>query len=681
MKKQLLVFLLSFTCFFANAQCDYVNGNLEEWTVLPLELDTVTNDVLLPDNHVSSIRFLFQLIEIFFLGNPQPLQLFADDPQLFMGIDRSTDASKGQYAVKLQADAFLNIADLWSVIPCDEIQDSFKIDIKHVGNSNDTIIIYGAYDANVAPIPQDQAALDSLAAYFIYQIIYDTTTEYSTFTFPVFINDPNAPVDTFSFLAFGTMSADSYFLLDNIRFNDAVVDNDNDGYAVDVDCDDNNENVNPGATETCNGIDDNCDGEIDEGLLATFYLDSDGDGFGDATNSVQECDAPANYVSNSDDCDDSNAAIYPDAPEICDGLDNDCNGMSDDGLTFQDYYVDADGDGYGTGAAVNACESPGSGYALLSGDCDDTNTAVNPAALEICDNLDNDCNGDIDDNVTYQDYYLDADNDGYGTGAAVNDCQSPGAGYVLLSGDCDDTNPDINPGAAEACNGIDDNCSGTADDGLTFQDYYLDADNDGYGAGAAVNDCQAPGADYVLLSGDCDDTNADVNPGAAEACNGLDDNCNSLVDEGVTTTYYLDNDNDGYGNENSTTQGCSLPTGYADNGDDCDDNNPDVNPGATEIPANGIDDDCDGVDDPSNTDELAELGIRIFPNPVSEVIWLENVPLNGFSVELLNLIGQTVGTSNDNTRIDCWHLPAGAYFLKITEEKTMRRKVALVVKE
>ena len=882
MKKILLALLLTFSCFFANAQCDYLNGDLEDWTTFPLDLGTGPQDVMLPDNHISSVRFLFQLIEIFFLGNPDPLILFANDPQLFMGIDKSTDASSGEFAVQLQADAFLNIADLWSVIACDEIQDSFKVDIRHVGTSSDTMFIYGAYDENVAPLPESQATLDTLAAYFLYQLVFDTITEYTTFTFPVFINDPNAPVDTFSFLALASFGdPDSYFLIDNIRFSDPV-DDDSDGYTADVDCDDTNPNVNPGATETCNGIDDNCDGEVDEGLLSTFYFDSDGDGYGDAATSVQECDAPTDYVANNDDCDDTNANVNPGAPEICDGLDNDCNGTADDGLIFQDYYLDADGDGYGDGAATNACESPGTDYVLLSGDCDDNSTAVNPGAAEICDGIDNDCNGEIDDNVTYQDYFLDGDGDGYGTGAAVNDCQSPGTDYVLLGGDCNDgdmtinpgaaeicdgidndcngeiddnvtyqdyyldsdgdgygtgaavndcqspgadyvllggdcndgdmtINPGaaeicdgidndcngmtddgvtfqdyyydadgdgygggtvvydcqspgadyvllggdcndgdmtINPGAAEICNGIDDDCDGTADDGLTFQDYYLDGDGDGYGTGAAVNDCQSPGADYVLLSGDCDDNNTTVNPGVSETCNGIDDNCDGEIDEGVLATFYLDSDGDGFGAAFMTVQACSAPANYVANFNDCDDSNadvnpdateicdgidndcnglsddgltfqdyyldgdsdgygtgtavndcqspgtdyvlqagdcddtdPNVNPGATEIPANGIDDDCDGVDDPSNTDELSELGIRIFPNPVSEVLWLENVPPVGFQVELVNLIGQTVGTSQDNVRIDCQHLPSGAYFIKITEEKTMRRKVSLVVKK
>jgi hypothetical protein len=106
------------------------------------------------------------------------------------------------------------------------------------------------------------------------------------------------------------------------------VDNDGDGYPED--CDDTDEFVNPGATEVCNGIDDNCDSNIDEGVTSTFYEDSDGDGYGNAAVSAQACSAPVDCVADSTDCDDGNGAINPGATEACgNGIDDDCDGDID----------------------------------------------------------------------------------------------------------------------------------------------------------------------------------------------------------------------------------------------------------------------------------------------------------------------------------------------------------------
>ncbi len=117
-----------------------------------------------------------------------------------------------------------------------------------------------------------------------------------------------------------------------------VVDDDADGYGVDVDCDDSDPARYPGAAETCNGIDDDCDAEIDEGVQTTFYADTDQDGYGALDVSVAACEAPPMYVASAGDCDDADADVNPDATEICDGVDNDCDSTtSEDGLaTFFD---------------------------------------------------------------------------------------------------------------------------------------------------------------------------------------------------------------------------------------------------------------------------------------------------------------------------------------------------------
>jgi hypothetical protein len=195
--------------------------------------------------------------------------------------------------------------------------------------------------------------------------------------------------------------------------------------------------------------------------LVTYYRDADGDGYGWAADSVQASQPPAGYVSNGSDCNDANPSINPAASETCDGVDNDCNGLVDDGLQLSTYYRDADGDGYGWAAdSVRACQPP-VGYVGNGSDCNDADPAINPAASETCDGVDNDCNGLVDDGLQLSTYYRDADGDGYGWAAdSVQACQPP-AGYVSNGSDCNDADPSINPAASETCgDGVDQDCDG-----------------------------------------------------------------------------------------------------------------------------------------------------------------------------------------------------------------------------
>src|SRR6185295_2743344 len=122
--------------------------------------------------------------------------------------------------------------------------------------------------------------------------------------------------------------------------------------------------------------------------------------------------------------------------------------------------------------------------------------------------------------------------------------------------------------------------------------FYADADGDTYGdASSTTLACTQPSG-YVSDNTDCDDSHAAVNPGATEVCNGVDDDCDASVDEGVQTTFYADADGDTYGDASSTTLACTVPSGYVSDNTDCEDNDASVNPGATEV-CNGIDDDCD----------------------------------------------------------------------------------------
>ncbi|UKM64066.1 T9SS type A sorting domain-containing protein [Flavobacteriaceae bacterium GSB9] len=360
-----------------------------------------------------------------------------------------------------------------------------------------------------------------------------------------------------------------------------------------LDCNDTDVNVNPAATEICDGIDNNCDGQVDEDVKNTYYADTDGDGYGNASASILACSAPEGYVSNNTDCNDNEANAYPGNVEVCDGIDNDCDGQVDEGVK-NTYYADTDGDGYGdSGSSILACSAP-NGYVSDNTDCDDTEVDAYPGNTEVCDGIDNDCDGQVDEGVTNT-YYADSDGDGFGdAGSSILACSAPN-GYVSDNTDCDDTEADAYPGNLEVCDGIDNDCDGQVDEGVE-NTYYADTDGDGYGdASASILACSAP-AGYVSNNTDCDDTEADAYTGNVEVCDGIDNDCDGQVDEGVKNTYYADTDGDGYGDMNNALEACSQPAGYVTDSTDCDDTDANINPGEVEIPNNGTDENCDGTD-------------------------------------------------------------------------------------
>ncbi len=245
-------------------------------------------------------------------------------------------------------------------------------------------------------------------------------------------------------------------------------DNDADGFLSFEDCDDTNPNIYPGAAETCNGLDMDCNELIDDGLpIFTYYRDVDNDGFGDLMSPIDTCmsNPPAGYVINSTDCVDTDGSIAPSSAEICDGIDNDCNGLIDDGLPKNRYYFDADKDGFGDiSITIDTCILfPPAGYVANDKDCNDLDLNIHPNIVEICDGIDNDCNGVIDDGLPLNRYYFDNDNDGFGDLKTIIDtCITfPPTGFVTDNTDCNDNDDQSNPDAEDiADNGIDENCDG-----------------------------------------------------------------------------------------------------------------------------------------------------------------------------------------------------------------------------
>ena len=341
----------------------------------------------------------------------------------------------------------------------------------------------------------------------------------------------------------------------DVYYGYALTDVDGDGVFTEADCDDAAPNTFPGAAAA-------------ESSTACMN-DDDDDGFGD----VEVVDG----VAVGTDCDDDDPRIFPGATETdcADPIDYNCDGSAGD--------VDADADGF------SACT-----------ECQDNDGSVHPGATESPgDAIDQDCDGT-------ELCLADADEDGYGAadgsvvvGASLA-CTGPGEAAVGNSlDDCDDTDDDVNPGEYETVGtGIDENCDGA-------EYCYDDLDADGYTSGDYTlgdADCDDP---FELIGSsrtddDCDDADPARHPGADEACNGIDDDCDDEVDEKVADppTWYADRDGDGFTNPDDDVTECPAPEGYiAQTEDDCDDDNATVFPGAPEIPpVDGIDQDCDGVD-------------------------------------------------------------------------------------
>ena len=367
-----------------------------------------------------------------------------------------------------------------------------------------------------------------------------------------------------------------------------------------LDCNDQLSIINPGAEETCDGNDTDCNGEVDDGL------DNDGDGY-------RICDVPA-------DCDDGNATVFPNAVELCNGEDTDCNGFPDDGVGLD--FADNDADG----------------WSQCSGDCEDSDFTINPGAQEACDDEDNDCDGDVDE---------DLDNDGDGIPGAY-----PGCLAAFGAVDCDDDNANLFPGAPEVCDGVDNDCDTVVDENLDF-------DGDG----------------FTSCAGDCASLDPNIYPGAAETCDGADNNCDGVVDEGfdndgdgqspcagdcndLLPTVYLgapeicdgaDNDCDGQPGANEVDQDGD---GYSACDGDCDETTQSVAPGGTER-CNGIDDDCDGIVPADELDDDLDGYVGCTPPGCSVALVNDSdEPTFWDSMTALDATGLEVVTWNDAANLN-----------------------------
>jgi len=333
-----------------------------------------------------------------------------------------------------------------------------------------------------------------------------------------------------------------------LAFGASEADVDGDGWSFwDGDCDDGDPAVFPGAVEVADGIDEDCDGVVDE---ETEAFDDDGDGFTELEG----------------DCDDGDPSQNPGAEELCNGLDDDC-----DGVPGHD-EVDSDEDGY-----------------LACDDCDDENDQAHPGGSEVCDDgVDGDCLDDLQE--------TEVDDDGDGT----SEC----------AGDCDDGNPNVHPLADEVCNGgIDDDCDPDTDELADVDgDQYTLCDGDCDDHYAFSNPAMMEICD--TRDNDCDgvvDEEVDYDLDGFFACGGPDcDDHAPGTHPGATETPYDGVDQDCDGVDLADLDGDGVDGGAY--GEDCNDLDPTTHPGADEVCHDGVDNDCDNAIDTGDADCQQPVG-------------------------------------------------------------------------
>jgi hypothetical protein len=287
------------------------------------------------------------------------------------------------------------------------------------------------------------------------------------------------------------------------------------------DCDDDDPDRYRLRDERCNEVDDDCDGKVDEGD------DLDGDGWAASSCSGEPVD-----------CNDGDAQVHPGAAERCNRRDDNCDRRVDEGVEPPTWYLDVDGDGYGlAGNTQVACEPFDLWTAPEPGDCNDNRDWIHPGAAELCNMLDDDCDGLDDDGwepLVLR--YLDQDGDGFGRASSSSVGCGAAPGYVVAATDCDDTASSVNPSVPEQCNGVDDDCDLAVDevDAVGCQPFHADVDLDGFGDPArSACQCGPTAAFPAPNADDCDDAASGLHPNAADLPNGLDDDCDGEIDPGA----------------------------------------------------------------------------------------------------------------------------------------------------
>ena len=419
--------------------------------------------------------------------------------------------------------------------------------------------------------------------------------------------------------------------LDKDGIGDACeVDKDGDGDPDLTDCAETDPLVFHGAAELCDGKDQNCNAIADEGFADTdkdgtadcVDTDDDGDGRPDdedncplvanktQTDTDKDGEGDACDIDDDDDgeldesdCGPLDATVHHGATEVCNGKDDDCNGLLDeaDATGCSVYFYNKDGDGFGIDILTKCLCTPEAPFtAEVPGDCNDQNAQVFPGANEYCNGKDDDCDDLLDeqDALGCTAFYEDADQDGWGGAKTACLCAAK-QGYASKTGDCDDLDALAHPGALETCNGVDDDCDGTVDEAGANGCEKLYADKDGDGWGITTDSkclCGPEGTYSAPADGDCADADAEIYPGHTESCDGKDNNCNGQVDEGVKSTFYIDNDSDGFGASYNSKEACEAPAGYVSGGGDCNDFNGEISPAAPEA-CDDIDNNCNGQKD------------------------------------------------------------------------------------